>query len=197
MGWIGCARCENSRRNFVALTFALIALVHPVLHRVSCSYETIPNAPKHYAMHQNMSFWCNWADWCACCENSRSDFVALTFALIAQVHTVLHRVSCSYETIPNIAKHYATHQNMSLWSNGAEWVRSFQKIPMWLRGTNFCINCTSRPCFAPSFRQLRNDPKCSLTLCNTPKHEFRVQWTRLSALVAKNPDVISWHEFLH
>ena len=26
---------------------ALIASVHPVLHRVSCGYEMIPNAPKH------------------------------------------------------------------------------------------------------------------------------------------------------
>jgi len=32
----------------VARTFALIAPVHTVLHRVSCSYETIPNAPKYY-----------------------------------------------------------------------------------------------------------------------------------------------------
>jgi hypothetical protein len=48
MGWIGSLRCKKSRREFVARTFALIALVHPVLHRVPCSYETIPNAPKHY-----------------------------------------------------------------------------------------------------------------------------------------------------
>src|SRR6185436_6825295 len=55
MGWIGCIRCEKYRCDFVARTFALIALVHPVLHRDSCSYETIPNAPKHYETHQNMS----------------------------------------------------------------------------------------------------------------------------------------------
>ena len=55
MGRIGCIRCEKSRRDFVERTFALIAPVHPVLHRVSCSYEMIPNAPKHYEMHQNMS----------------------------------------------------------------------------------------------------------------------------------------------
>ena len=54
-GWIGCIRCEKSRRDFVARTLALIALVHPILDRVSWSYEMIPNAPKHYTMHQNMS----------------------------------------------------------------------------------------------------------------------------------------------
>jgi len=47
MGRIGCVRCEKSRRDFVARTFALIALVHSVLHRVSCSYGTIPNATKN------------------------------------------------------------------------------------------------------------------------------------------------------
>ena len=47
MGWIGCVRGEKSRRDFVARTFALIALVHAVLHQVSCNYEMIPNAPKH------------------------------------------------------------------------------------------------------------------------------------------------------
>jgi hypothetical protein len=55
MGWTGCIRCEKSRRYIVARTFALIAPVYAVLHRVSRSYETIQNAPKHYETHQNMS----------------------------------------------------------------------------------------------------------------------------------------------
>ena len=135
--------------------------------------------------------------WIGCihCEKSRRDFVAQTFALIAPVHPILHRVSSSYETIPNAPKHYTTHQNMSLGSNGADWVRSLWKIPTWLRGTNFCINCTSSPCFASSLMQLWNDPKCTQTLCNAPKHEFMVQWGGLGAFVAKNPDGTSWHEF--
>ena len=62
MGRIGCVRCEKSRRDFVARTFTLIAPVHSVFHRVSCSYETIPNAHKHYAMHQNMSLGSNGVD---------------------------------------------------------------------------------------------------------------------------------------
>jgi len=62
MGWIWCIRCEKSRRDFVEQTFALIAPVHPVLHRVSCSYETIENAPKHYETHQNMSLGSNGVD---------------------------------------------------------------------------------------------------------------------------------------
>ena len=66
---------------------------------------------------------------CVRSEKSRRDFVARAVALIAPIHTVLQRVSCGYETIPNAPKHYATHQNMSLGSNEVDWVRSLQKIP--------------------------------------------------------------------
>ena len=62
MGWIGCVRCEKSGCHFVARTFALIAPVHPILHRVSCSYEMIPNAQKHYETNQNMSLGSNRVD---------------------------------------------------------------------------------------------------------------------------------------
>ena len=123
-GWIGSVCCEKSRRDFSARIFAVIAPVHTILHRVSCSYEIIPNAPKHYAMHQNMSLGSNGVDWVHLLWKSRRDFVAWTFALIAPVHSILHWVSCSYESIPNAPKHYATHQNMSLGSNGVDWVCS-------------------------------------------------------------------------
>ena len=56
-------------------------------------------------------------------------------------------------TIPNAPKHYETHQNMSLGSNGVDLLRSLPKIPMRVRGMNFCINCTSSAYFAPSFMQ--------------------------------------------
>ena len=59
MGRTTCIRREKSRRDFVARAFTLIELVHPVLHRVSCNYETIPNAPKHYATQENMSLGSN------------------------------------------------------------------------------------------------------------------------------------------
>jgi len=174
MGWIRCVRCVKLQCDFVAWTLVLIALVQYVLQQGSCSDETIPNAPKYYETDRNISLGSNGVDWVRCCEKSRRDFVARTFALIAQVHPVLHRVSCSYEKNPNAHKHYETHQNMSLGSNGVDWMCSLRKIPTWLRGTNFCINCTSSPRFAPSFMQLRNDPKCTQTLWKAPKHEFRV-----------------------
>ena len=104
---------------------------------------------------------------CVCWEKLQRAFVARTFALIAPVHPVLHPVSCSYETVPNATKHYETHQNMSLGSNGVGQVCSLRKITTWLPSTNFCINCTSSVCLASCFMQLRNDPKCTKILKQT------------------------------
>ena len=69
MEWIGCVRCEKTRRDCMARDCALIAQVHTVLHRVSCSYEMIPNAPKHYTTHQNLSLGPNGADWMHSLQN--------------------------------------------------------------------------------------------------------------------------------
>ena len=55
MVWIGGIRCKKFRCDLVARTFALIALVQPILHRALCSNKTIQNAPKHYETHQYMS----------------------------------------------------------------------------------------------------------------------------------------------
>jgi hypothetical protein len=123
--------------------------------------------------------------------------MARTFAFIAQVLYVLQQVSCSYETIPDAPQCYEPDWNISLGSNGVDWVRSLRKIPTWLRGTNFCITCSSSPRFAPRFLKFRNDPKCTETLWNTRKHEVRVQWCGSGAFLAKNYNVASWHELLH
>jgi hypothetical protein len=137
----------------MARTSALIALVQPVLQRVLCSNETLPNAPKYYETRQNMSSGSNGVVRCICCEKFKNEFMAQTCALIAQVQPVLQRVSCSNETLPNAPKHYEAYQNMSLWSNGLDRFRSLRKIPMRLRGTNFCISCTSSARFVSSIVQ--------------------------------------------
>src|SRR6185437_1675077 len=124
MEWIGCVRCEKSRCDFVEQTFALIAPVHPVLHQVSCNYETIPNAPKHYETHQNMSLGSNRVDQVRSLQKIQCDFVARIFVLIEPVQYVLKQVYCSNGTIPNAPKYYEMHRNISLWYNGVDWVRS-------------------------------------------------------------------------
>ena len=176
MGWIGCIRCKQSRRDIVTRTFALIAPVHPVLHKVSCSYETIPNATKHYEMHQNMRIEANRIDRVCSLQQTLTRLRGTKFCINCTSSPRFAPSSCSYETIPNAPKHYESHQNMSLGSNGVDQVRLLGKITTWLRGTNICINCTSSVCFAPSFIQLQNDPKCTQILQIILKHCFRVQW---------------------
>ena len=121
MGWIRCVGCEKLEHDFVARTFALIEPVQYALQQDSCSYGMIPNAPKYYKTDRKISLGYNGVDWLHSLQKSRRDIVTRTFALIAPVHLVLHKVSCSYETIPNAPKHYETHQNMSLGQMG--WIR--------------------------------------------------------------------------
>ena len=87
---------------------------------------------------------------CVRCENIQRDFVARTFAFIAPVNPILHRVSYSNEMVPNAPKHYETQQKLILGSNCVDQVRSLRKHPMQLRGMNFCINWTSSAHFALS-----------------------------------------------
>ena len=85
---------------------------------------------------------------------------------------------------PKTPKWYETHQNMSLGSSGVDRVRSWRKIPMQLRDTNFC---TSSARFALSFVRQPNSLKCIQIVQNTPKYEFRVQWGGSGALLRKIP----------
>ena len=98
-----------------------------------------------------MSLGSNGVDRVRSLRKFRHDFMARTFALIAPVYPILHRVYCHNKTIPNAPKHYETRQNMSLGSNGVDQMRSLRKILTRFRGTNFCINCTSFGHFALSF----------------------------------------------
>ena len=75
MGGLGVFVANKSRRDFVPRTFTLIALVHSVLYRVSCSYEMITNAAKNYETHQNMSLGSNEVDRVRSLEKFRHDFV--------------------------------------------------------------------------------------------------------------------------
>ena len=59
-----------------------------------------------------------------------------------------------------------------------------RKIPMRLRGTNFC---TSSAHFAPSFVRQPNGPEYIQIVRNTPKRQFTVQWIGSDAFVAKIP----------
>ena len=71
LGSNGVDRVRSLRKfqcDFMAQTCALIAPVQPILHRVPCIDETLPNAPKHYKMLQNTSLVpMGWIE-CVLCE---------------------------------------------------------------------------------------------------------------------------------
>ena len=170
MGWIGCIRCEKSRRDFVAQTFAIMALVQPILHWVSCSYETIPNASKHYETIQNMSLGSNGVDQVHSLWKITTWLRGTNFCINCTSSICFASSFMQLQMIPNAPKCCEIDRNISLESTRVDWVSSSRKISMWLRVPNFCINCTSSVCFASSFMQLRNDPKCTEILWNRPKH---------------------------
>ena len=120
-----------------------------------------------------------------------------TFALIAPVQPILHRISCSNEMVRNAPKPYETHQNMRLGLDGMDSVVLLQKILTQLCGLNFCINYNSSACFEASIVKQRNGPKCTQTLRNKTKHEFRVQWGGSGAFIAKNSDTTLLDELFH
>ena len=123
MAWIGCLCCEKIRRDFVAQTFALIAPVRPVLHRVSWSNEMFPNAPKHYQMHQNMSLGSNGRYRVPSLRKIPTRLRCTNFFINCTSSAQLHRVSRSNEMVPNAPKHYQMHQNMSLVFNDMDLLR--------------------------------------------------------------------------
>ena len=64
LGSNGLDWVRSLQKNLMRLygSSALIAPVQPVLHRVSGCKETLPNAPKYYETHQNMSLGSNGVD---------------------------------------------------------------------------------------------------------------------------------------
>ena len=104
-------------------------------------------------MQQKMSSGFNEVDWVHLLWKMRRVFMAQTFALIAPVQPILHRVSCSNEIVPNAPKHYEMHQNMSLGSNGVDRVGSLEKFRHDFMAWSFFSNGTTSTQFVQSFVQ--------------------------------------------
>ena len=97
--------------------------------------------------------------------------------------TSLERFTPSLARKPSGPKWHKTNQNMSLGTNGVDWVCSSRKTLMRLRGTNFC---TSSARITPSIVRQPNGPECTQIVRNAPKRQFRLQWGGLGAFVAKS-----------
>ena len=127
---------------------------------------------------------------CVCWKNSDTTSWHDLFSVMELLQPTSHQVSCGNETIPNAPKHNETLQNLSLYSNGAERVRSLRKIPTQLRGHELFSLIAPVP---PKLLRVLygNDPKRTQTLRNTQKHEFRFQWGGSGVFVAKMSDATS------
>ena len=101
--------------------------------------------------------------------------------------------------VQNAPKHYETHQNMSLRSDGVDRADLLQKILTQLCGLNFYINYNSSARVEPSIVKQRNGPKCPQTLQNKTKQNMSLGSNGGGSVVfiAKNSDTTSWHELLH
>src|SRR6185437_15895252 len=136
----------------------------------------VPDAPRWYGKHQNMSLGSNGVDRVRSLRNDSTQLRGMNFC------TSSERFAPSFIRQLNSPKWYKTHQNMTIVCNGVDRVRLSRKILMQLHGTNFCT-CSAR--FATSFVRQPNGSKCTKMVQIAPKHEFGVQWGRLGAFVAK------------
>ena len=96
--------------------------------------------------------------------------------------------------LPNAPKHYETHHNLSLGSDGVDWADLLQRILLQLCGLIFCTNCNSSAWFEPSIVKQWNGPKCTQILRNKTKHYFRFQWWWVSCIHCEKfgHDFVAW-----
>ena len=148
MVWIGCARCEKFWSDFVARTFALIAPVQPILLRVLCSKEMIPNPPKHYKTHQSTSLGSDGVDRVDLLQKILTRLCGTNFCINCNSSAYFESSIIKQLNGPKCTQTLRMQQNMSIGSNGVDRLHSFRKILVRLLATNFCINCTNSSCFA-------------------------------------------------
>ena len=149
MRWIGCVCCGKIRRDLV--TFALIAPVLPILHRVSCSIEMVPNAPKHYETHQNMSLGSDGVDRVDLLQKILTQFCGLNFCIKFNSSARFEPSIVKQRNGPKCIQTLRNKKNISLVSHGVDRVHSLRKIQTQHRAMNICIICTNSVHFAPSF----------------------------------------------
>ena len=165
MGWIGCIHCEKTSWHELLYWLYQLGPFWIEFHKVMKCSQMHPNKSlASNVVDQVLSLW-------KIPTRIRSTNFCIDFNSSAHFEP-------SFVRWQNGAKCTQTRWNTPKPEFRVQWGGSgafVAKNTMWLRGTNFCINWTSSPHFAPSFMLLRNDPKCTQTLWNAPKHEFTVQ----------------------
>ena len=188
MGWIGCVRYEKIPMGLHGTKF------FTSLTRFTVSVVTQPNSPKCTQIIQNTpkhEFRVQWG--------GSGVFVAKIPTRLRGTNfcTSLTRFALSVVWQPKSPKCTQIVRNTPKREFRVQWVRSGAsswKIPMRLRGMNFC---TASARSAPSFVRQPNSPKCTKIVQIAWKQKFRVQWGGSGAFVAKNSNATLWHEQLH
>src|SRR6185369_14829065 len=179
MGWIGCVHCAKFRRDFVART---LALVRPVLHRVSYGNQTAPNARKWYEMHQNIRLGSNGVDRVRSMRKIQTRHRGTNFCTSsARFAPSFVRQQNSHECT-QMVRNAPKHQLRVQWGGSGAFLAENSDATSC---TNFC---TSSARFAPSFVKQPNCPECTQIVRNTAKRQFMVQWSGSCAFVAKNSE---------
>ena len=109
--------------------------------------------------------------WIGClhCEKLWHDIFARTFAFFAPVGPDLHRVLCSNEIVQMHPKHYETHKNINLGSNGMDQVPCCEKFRRDFVARTFALIAPVRPDLhwvSRSNEMVPNAPKHFETLQN-------------------------------
>jgi hypothetical protein len=117
-----------------------MAPVRPVLHQLSCSNETVRNAPKH-------EFWVQFSGSDAFVAKNTD---ATLFRELVRQWRQFGQFCIDFRAV---TKWSEMPQNMCFGSNGVDQVRSLQKILMQLRLVKLYVNGASSATFASSFMQ--------------------------------------------
>ena len=158
----------------MARTVALIAPVCPVLLRVSCSSETVPNGPKREEMHQNM-----------CLGSNDVDQECSLWKILKRHHSMnfciycisLSRFASSFMEYRNGSKCTQKGRNAPKPEFRVEWCWSGAFVAKNSKKTSRHELLHLLHQFVPfcfEFVEYRNGSKCTEKGRNTPKHEFRV-----------------------
>ena len=157
----------------MAQTCALIAPVQPILHRVSCRYETLPSTPKHYETHQNMSLGSNWLDRVRSLQKIPMRLHATNLCSNSTISANFASNSCINKRIQNAPKHYKMHQNMRLQSNGWIGFVCCQKFRCDFVARTFALIAPVQPVLHRVSCSNETIQKCTQILQNAPIQELR------------------------
>ena len=128
MGWIGSYHCEKFQFDFMARTCALIALVQPVLQRVLCTNETLPNATKYNMMHQNMSLGSNAVDRVCSLRKIPMRLYGTNLCINCTSST---RFAPSWQMHPNTRKNTPKHEFRVQWGGSRAFIAKNSDASSW------------------------------------------------------------------